>query len=214
MQGIGHNFLPLHERIFSDPEVSVDDVLLAVSTHLEISNKSNLEQLSATAALLALNKDRLPDQFDEAQIGSALNLLSHVDNHSAEVAEARLGVIAAAEDFVTRLKAVCKPLDDRIAPLEKAIRARITDAMISQIDAHNNERSTSEDQMGCLTLRASSGTRATLSMSDDHEIEVASEIPREFCTPCPKLIGAAIKSGKEVPGVKQKRKPTLRITTK
>src|SRR3546814_4230941 len=65
MQGIGHNFLPLHERIFSDPEVSVEDVLMAVSTHLEISHKTNLEQLASTSTMLASNKDRIPEDFDE-----------------------------------------------------------------------------------------------------------------------------------------------------
>src|SRR3546814_9904909 len=83
--------------------------------------------------------------------------------------------------------------------LEKAVRNRITDAMISQIETHNNDRSESENAMNSLTLRASSGTRATLSLSEDHEIAAEAEVPREFCAPCPKLIGAAIKSGKEVP---------------
>src|SRR3546814_3349276 len=64
MQGIGHNFLPLHERIFSDPEVSVEDVLMAVSTHLEISHKTNLEQLASTSTMLASNKDRIPEDLD------------------------------------------------------------------------------------------------------------------------------------------------------
>src|SRR3546814_14197424 len=76
----------------------------------------------------------------------------------------------SAEDFVSRLKIACKPLDDGIAPLEKAVRNRITDAMISQIETHNNDRSESENAMNSLTLRASSGTRATLSLSEDHEI--------------------------------------------
>src|SRR3546814_7221148 len=70
MQGIGHNFLPLHERIFSDPEVSVEDVLMAVSTHLEISHKTNLEQLASTSTMLASNKDRIPEDFDERHIRS------------------------------------------------------------------------------------------------------------------------------------------------
>src|SRR3546814_1056824 len=89
MQGIGHNFLPLHERIFSDPEVSVEDVLMAVSTHLEISHKTNLEQLASTSTMLASNKDRIPEDFDERHIGSALNLLSHVDEHGSKIAETR-----------------------------------------------------------------------------------------------------------------------------
>src|SRR3546814_20155031 len=75
--------------------------------------------------------------------------------------------------------------------------------MISQIETHNNDRSESENAMNSLTLRASSGTRATLSLSEDHEIAAEAEVPREFCAPCPKLIGAAIKSGKEVQGVKR-----------
>src|SRR3546814_13238007 len=86
MQGIGHNCLPLHERIFSDPEVSVEDVLMAVSTHLEISHKNNLEQLASTSTMLASNKDRIPEDFDERHIGSALNLLSHVDEHGSKIA--------------------------------------------------------------------------------------------------------------------------------
>src|SRR3546814_16368267 len=86
--------------------------------------------------------------------------------------------------------------------------------MISQIETHNNDRSESENAMNSLTLRASSGTRATLSLSEDHEIAAEAEVPREFCAPCPKLLGAAIKSGKEVPVVKTKRKANLSITTK
>src|SRR3546814_2049941 len=112
----------------------------------------------------------------------------------SKIAETRLAILSAAEDFVSRLKIACKPLDDGIAPLEKAVRNRITDAMISQIETHNNDRSESENAMNSLTLRASSGTRATLSLSEDHEIAAEAEVTREFCAPCPKLIGAAIKS--------------------
>src|SRR3546814_3465323 len=110
MQGIGHNFLPMHERIFSDPYVSVEDVLMAVSTHLEISHKTNLEQLASTSTMLASNKDRIPEDFDERHIGSALNLLSHVDEHGSKIAETRLAILSAAEDFVSRLKIACKTL--------------------------------------------------------------------------------------------------------
>src|SRR3546814_8818963 len=105
------------------------------------SSDLNLEQLASTSTMLASNKDRIPEDFDERHIGSALNLLSHVDEHGSKIAETRLAILSTAEDFVSRLKIACKPLDDGIAPLEKAVRNRITDAMISQIETNNNDRS-------------------------------------------------------------------------
>src|SRR3546814_20872062 len=80
----------------------------------------------------------------------------------SKIAETRLAILSAAEDFVSRLKIACKPLDDGIAPLEKAVRNRITDAMISQIETHNNDRSESEKAMNSITHRASTDTPATL----------------------------------------------------
>src|SRR3546814_9847222 len=97
--------------------------------------------------------------------------------------------------------------------LEKAVRNRITDAMISQIETHNNDRSESENAMNSLTLRASSGTRATLSLSEDHEIAAEEEVPRAFCAPCTNLIGDENTSAKEVPAVKTKRNALLRLNT-
>src|SRR3546814_19248725 len=99
---------------------------MAVSTHLEISHKTNLEQLASTSTMLASNKDRIPEDFNERHIGSALNLLSHVDEHGSKIAETRLEILSAAEDFVSRLKLACKPIDDGIVPLEKAVRNRNT----------------------------------------------------------------------------------------
>src|SRR3546814_17065698 len=97
----------------------------AGSTHPEISHTTQLEQRASTSTMLASNKDRNPEDFDERHIGSALNLLSHVDEHGSKIAETRLAILSAAEDFVSRLKIACKPLDDGIAPLEKAVRNRI-----------------------------------------------------------------------------------------
>src|SRR3546814_1871391 len=77
------------------------------------SSDLNLEQLASTSTMLASNKDRIPEDFDERHIGSALNLLSHVDEHGSKIAETRLAILSAAEDFVSRLKIACKPLDDR-----------------------------------------------------------------------------------------------------
>lgn len=214
MQGIGHNFSPLHERIFSDPEVSVEDVLLAVSTHLEIEKRPAIDQLSAMAVLLSSNASRVPEKLEDAHITSALDLLSHMDAHCEEVSETKAGLVGVAEELVARLKTSCKPLEEGLSPLEKILRSRITDAMTIRIDDHNGDRTDAEDPMTSLTIRSASGARATLSFAEDLEIETAGEVPREFCAPCPKLIAAAVKSGKKVPGVRQKRKPTLRITTK
>lgn len=214
MAGIGHNYSPLHERIFSDPEISVEDVLAAVSTHIKSQNHLDINHLSTSAAALSTNQERLPETFGQIQITSALNLLAHMDAHADRVTETKASMLGAAETFVSNLKKDCKPLDEGIAPLEKILRARIVDGMIEHIDAHNSERTEHEDLMGSLTLKGSSGARATLSIGEEIVIEAEAEIPREFCTPCPKLIAAAIKSGTNVPGVKQKRKPSLRITTK
>jgi hypothetical protein len=214
MQGLGHNSITLRDRIFSDPEISVRDVLSAVSDHIQTTNKSDLESLTASATMLAGNKERLPEDFEAHHISSGLNLLAHMDAHSERAASARENMIADAESFVAELKASCKFIDEGISPLEKLLRSKITDHMLRSIDDHNAERSPTEEHMKTLTLRASGGAKATLSIGTDIEIESQEQIPREFCIPCPKLIAAAVKNGKNVPGIKEKRKPTLRITTK
>src|SRR3546814_6563773 len=93
----------------------------------------------------------------------------------SKIAETRLAILSAAEDFVSRLKIACKPLDDGIAPLEKAVRNRITDAMISQIETHNNDRSESENAMNSLTLRA---------RSEEHTSELQSLIRNSYAVFC------------------------------
>src|SRR3546814_2174132 len=104
--------------------------------------------------MLASTEDRIPEDYDERHIGSVLNFLSNVDEHGSKVAETLLSILSAAEDSVSRLKIACKPLDDGIAPLEKAVRKRITDAMISQIETHNNDRSESENAMNSLDRKS------------------------------------------------------------
>src|SRR3546814_19743655 len=94
------------------------------------SDVCSSDLLASTSTMLASNKDRIPEDFDERHIGSALNLLSHVDEHGSKIAETRLAILSAAEDFVSRLKIAFKPLDDGIAPLGTAVRNRITDTMI------------------------------------------------------------------------------------
>lgn len=211
---IGHNHMPLEERIFSDPSVSVGDVLTAVASRVERQYDKIIKDLADTAKALSGNKDRLPETFGQADVQKGLDLLARMDSHSTAVTQTRETVLKSAEEFVASLKALCKPLDEGLAPLEKTLRASITPALERILDEHNADRTDAEAKLGSFTIRAASGAKATLVDGEDVEVISPTEVPREFCVPDPKLLLVALKEGKEVPGTAKKRKTSLRISTK
>lgn len=211
---IGHNHMPLEERIFQDPSVSVEDVLAAVTSRIERANKTIIDELTKTAKTLSGNKDRIPETFTNAEVLTALDLLARIDDHANDVAETKDKVLTAAQEFLKNLTLLCKPLDASLSPLEKSLRTAIAPAMEKALDEHNAERTEGETRMNSLTLRSASGAKATLIDSQELEVIYPSNVPREFCVPDPKLLAEALKNGREVPGTAKKRKTTLRISTK
>lgn len=213
MSNIGHNHRPLENRIFDDPSVSVEDVLEAVSARIQRTNDEILTTLTEAAKALSGNKERLPASFCDADIMTALELLSHISKHNEKVDEQKGQMLTAVKEFTSTLDALCKPLNEGLKDLEKIVRERMQTAYLASVDQHNEERSESETPMTSLTLRAPSGAKATLIIGEDIDIQSAADIPRKFLTPDLKLLAAAVKKGEKVPGVEKKRKPSLRVST-
>lgn len=214
MSQIGHNHVPLEERIFSDPSVSVDDVLAAVASRIQRQNADEMARLSSIAEQLSGNIERLPETFTEAEAKKALDLLARLDAHSDDAEELRTNVCQAAQTFVENLSVLCKPLDQGLAALEKALRPKIEQFLVSDLDSHNADLADGEAPMTSLTLRSASGAKATMTDSVEMEIADKSKIPTNFLIPDAKALGAAFKAGEKIPGLGEKRKTSLRISCK
>lgn len=213
MGTLGHNAPPLADRIFLDPDTDVEDVLGAVSERIQRQYANDLRAVSEQASQLAANRDRLPEALSDAQVGIALDLLGRLSTHDERVADLKDKVLSDAKRFIASLEALCSPLNEGISALEKALRVQLTSALVSRLDEHNAERTESEPKLATLTLRGSSGTKATISDSEEVVIDSVDDIPRKFLAPDLKKVAAAVKAGEEVPGTGRKRKTSLRIST-
>lgn len=212
MSTIGHNRRPLVETLFVDTDVSIEEILEAVRIYVEGQHRAQISNLSESSATLAANKDRLPETLSDNEITRALDLLSKLSEQDAQIVEQKEILLKAAKALVSELEEIAKPMSEGLSALEKALRCKLTDAYVKRIDAHNAERSELEPQMTSLTLRSSSGAKATLTFGEEIIIIDPTKIPRMYLIPDPKLLAAAIKKGQEVPGVDKKRKPSLRIS--
>lgn len=203
----------LEQKIFGDGDNSVADVLNAVFCHIERTNISLLKTLSAKSKAFAGNKDRLPENLEDDEILTSLDLLSHLANHNDQITACKNDISGQVKDLTASLDSILKPLGEGLAALEKAVRVRLEAAYLRSLDQHNEQLEDGEKPMTSLTLRASSGAKATLVIGSEVDIQSADDIPRKFLTPDMKLLNAAIKKGEKIPGIGEKRKPSLRVST-
>lgn len=212
--GIGHNEPPLEEWIFQHAGASVESVLAAVSARLARENAARVAELSDSARSLVANLDRIPRELDDDAASKAYELLAAIGLHEERVEEVRREVIESAKATLAELTALCKPVDDGIAKLDKKLRPLITARLLARIEAHDAERVKGEPLLTSLTEQGRSGAKATLTVTWRNEVVDASALPPEYTTSTPdqKKIDAAVAGGTEVPGVERRRDPALRIT--
>lgn len=213
MSTIGHNRPPLRDRIFADPETSLEDVFEATAAHIKSTYQPDIDDITARTRILANNKDNLPDSLNDNEIGTALDLLAALTHQAEQIQETKNAVLAAVTNLVSDLNALCKPMEAGLGDLEKAVRSRLTDALSLRIDNHNKQRTEGEPIMTSLTLRGSSGAKATLIDGKEPQVSSSDLIPEKFMIPDTKAITAAWKKGESVPGVDERRKLSLRVTT-
>lgn len=209
-----HNRPPLKDQIFLDPAVTIHDVTTALADHIEQIAHKRIALTSQVASLLAENKSRLPDEFDEDAVRKALDLLNRMENHSEEVVLLRDEVLGAPLQMIDRLKNLCEPLDAGLPALEKALRPKIECALTKLLGEHNRQLVDGEAKTSSLTIRSSSGAKATVTESEELEVADFDKIPREFLALDAKKVAAALKEGKEVPGTRKKIKTSLRLSCK
>lgn len=209
--GIGHNMPSLSDRIFSDPEVTIQDVLDAVVSHIRKNREDRIAELTERATRLEANSNRLPQNLDENGSTAALELLTALSIHEEAVIQERAEIIDAAKGLVTELTTLCKPLDAGLASLEKKIRPLMSEYLVRQLDAHNATLADGESLMTSISKRGPSGGNVSITDNWKASITDPNLIPRHLCVPDLKLIEAALANNNEVPGTEKVRAPSIRV---
>ncbi len=214
---IGHNNPSLEDRIFVE-DVTVEDVLEAVLSHVTKSNKAAISEISGRTKELVKNTKKIPDALNEDQMRNALELIADIGQHNDRVAEVKDEIIASTKKALADLNAICKPLDAGLAVIDKKLRPLMTDYLIKKLDDHNAERSEDEEPMRSITERGPSGSKATYTDGYSNIVVNPDILPRELMVPDQKLVDKAMENamkeddGKSVEGVERQRAGTLRVS--
>jgi len=212
--GVGHNNPPLEDWIFQHEDATVEAVFAVLSRRIARDKAERVSELAASAKALVGNLARIPDVLDDDSAKNAYDLLAAIGLHEDRVDEIRQEVVDGAKATLTALTALCKPVDEGIAKLDKKLRPLITARLLARIEAHDAERTEGEPLMSSLTEQGRSGSKATLTVSWRNEIVDASKVPQEYTASAPdqKKIDEAVEKGVAVPGVERRRDPALRIS--
>jgi hypothetical protein len=212
--GVGHNNPPLEDWIFQHEDASVEAVFSVLSDRIARDKAARVSELAASAKALVGNLDRIPDVLDDESAKKAYDLLAAIGLHEDRVEEIRQDVIDTAKATLATLTALCKPVDDGIAKIDKRLRPLITARLLARIDAHDAERTEGEPLMSSLTEQGRGGSKATLTIGWRNEVVDASVLPPDYTATAPdqKKIDAAVEKGIAVPGVERRRDPALRIS--
>lgn len=212
--GVGHNRPPLEDWIFEHEDASVEAVFAVLSKRIARDKAERVAELAKAAKALVGNLERIPNELDDDGARSAYDLLAAIGAHEDRVEEIRQEVVDAAKATLAALTALCKPVDDGIAKLDKKLRPLLTARLLAKIEAHDAERTEGEPLMTSLTEQGRSGSKATLTVSWRNEVVDPKAVPAEYTASAPdqKKIDEAVEKGVAVPGVERRRDPALRIT--
>lgn len=208
---IGHNRPPLAERIFAEPDATVESVLAAMLGHIRSQHEIQVATLSARAKVLSANSKRLPEALDDVTVSKALDLLSEIALHSERAAEQKDAMLAAPKQVTDALVADCKKLEAGLAGLEKSIRPLLIDYLTSKLDNANSSMQDGDAPMTSISARGPSGASAAISMKSEIVVVDPDAVPRDLCVPDMTLIEKARASGRIVPGVEERECPSLRV---
>lgn len=211
MTTIGHNHIPLVHHIFSDPSISIQDVLSAVVEQIKHQHGAQIDTLSTLAASLAANNDRLPNDLNDDQLGIALDLLGRLKQHEEQATELRELILSPLKETLKDLQQLCAPLDSGHGQLESALRTRIEGALSNRLSEYNSQRTAEEKHRSSMTYYGPNGSSATITVGSEVCISDPAAVPAEYCVPDLKRITVVVKQGKIVPGVASKTKNTLRF---
>jgi hypothetical protein len=212
--GMGHNKPPLEDWIFDHEDASVESVFAVLSGRIARDKAARVAELAKAAKALVGNLDRIPDELDDQTARKAYDLLAAIGAHEDRVEEIRQEVAEAAKTTLAALTALCKPVDEGIAKLDKKLRPLLTARLLAKIEAHDAERTEGEPRMTSLTEQGGSGSKATLTVAWKNEVVDAAAVPAAYTTSSPdqKKIDEAVEKGIAVPGVTRRRDPALRIS--